>query len=68
MRQKIFKIMIMLFFLPGMALAHTGIGETTGFMHGVGHKSCCLSNSGVGQGHSRQEEKHNHYLENLLSH
>jgi urease accessory protein len=37
MRQKIFKIVVMLFFLPGMALAHTGVGETTGFMHGVGH-------------------------------
>ncbi len=37
MRQKILKIMIMLFFLPGMALAHTGVGDTTGFMHGVGH-------------------------------
>jgi urease accessory protein len=31
------KILIMLFLLPGMALAHTGVGETTGFMHGVAH-------------------------------
>jgi urease accessory protein len=37
MRQKISKILIILFFLPGMALAHTGVGETTGFMHGVAH-------------------------------
>lgn len=37
MRQKILKIVAMFFFLPGMALAHTGVGETTGFMHGVGH-------------------------------
>jgi urease accessory protein len=35
MRQKI--SMIMLFFLPGMVWAHTGVGETTGFMHGIGH-------------------------------
>lgn len=31
------KLMIMFFFLPGIALAHTGVGETTGFMHGFGH-------------------------------
>ncbi len=31
------KIMVMFFFLPGLALAHTGVGETTGFMHGIGH-------------------------------
>jgi urease accessory protein len=37
MRQKIFKIMIMLLFLPGMALAHTGVGETAGLMHGFSH-------------------------------
>lgn len=37
MRKKILKIVIMFFFLPGLALAHTGAGETTGFMHGVGH-------------------------------
>ncbi len=27
----------MLFFLPGIALAHTGVGETTGLMHGFIH-------------------------------
>ena len=37
MSQHITKLVIMLFFLPGMALAHTGVGETTGFMHGFGH-------------------------------
>ncbi len=37
MRQKIVKIIMLLSLLPGMALAHTGVGETTGFMHGVGH-------------------------------
>jgi urease accessory protein len=37
MRQKMSKILGFVFFMPGMALAHTGIGETTGFMHGVGH-------------------------------
>jgi len=37
MRSTIVKIVIMLFLLPGMALAHSGVGETTGFMHGLSH-------------------------------
>ncbi len=37
MRKKIARIIIMLFFLPGIALAHTGVGETTGIMHGFTH-------------------------------
>jgi urease accessory protein len=36
MRQRVFNIVIM-FFLPGIALAHTGVGETTGLMHGFAH-------------------------------
>ncbi|MBN2841688.1 MAG: HupE/UreJ family protein [Sedimentisphaerales bacterium] len=37
MKQIISKLTILFFFLPGIALAHTGIGETTGFMHGFTH-------------------------------
>lgn len=37
MRQRVFNIVIVLFFLPGIAVAHTGVGETTGFMHGFSH-------------------------------
>ncbi len=37
MRQRIFNIIITLFFLPGITLAHTGVGETTGLMHGFSH-------------------------------
>jgi urease accessory protein len=37
MRQRVFNIVIMLFFLPSIALAHTGVGETTGLMHGFIH-------------------------------
>ena len=31
------KTVIIFLFLPGIALAHTGVGETTGFMHGLSH-------------------------------
>lgn len=37
MRQTIAKFLVLFFSLPGIALAHTGVGETTGFMHGFGH-------------------------------
>ena len=37
MRQSISKFVFLLLFLPGVALAHTGVGETTGFMHGFSH-------------------------------
>jgi urease accessory protein len=37
MRQTISKLSLLFFFLPGIALAHTGAGETTGFIHGFGH-------------------------------
>lgn len=37
MRQSISKIAVSLFLLPSIALAHAGIGETSGFMHGFGH-------------------------------
>jgi len=30
-------ILSLLFLLPGVALAHTGAGEATGFMHGLSH-------------------------------
>jgi urease accessory protein len=29
--------MFLLFLMPGIALAHTGVGETIGFTHGLGH-------------------------------
>lgn len=37
MRQTISKLLVLLFLLPGIAFAHTGVGETTGFMHGFSH-------------------------------
>lgn len=37
MKQKISKLLVLFFSLPGVALAHTGVGETVGFMHGLGH-------------------------------
>ncbi|WP_250655469.1 HupE/UreJ family protein [Alkalimarinus coralli] len=37
MKQTISKLLVLLLFLPGIALAHTGVGQTTGFMHGFGH-------------------------------
>ncbi len=37
MSQSISKFAFLLLFLPGVALAHTGVGETTGFIHGVSH-------------------------------
>jgi urease accessory protein len=37
MRQAISRLLFLLLLLPGMALAHTGAGETTGFAHGFGH-------------------------------
>jgi len=37
MRQRVFNTVIMFFFLPGIALAHTGVGETTSFMRGFSH-------------------------------
>ena len=37
MRQTIYKLLVMFFFLPDIAFAHTGVGETTGFMHGFSH-------------------------------
>lgn len=37
MSQSISKFAFLLLFLPGVALAHTGVGETTGFIHGFSH-------------------------------
>ncbi len=37
MKQTISKFLVLFLFLPGIALAHTGIGQSTGFMHGFGH-------------------------------
>ena len=37
MKQIVSKLTILFFFLPVIALAHTGIGETAGFMHGFTH-------------------------------
>ena len=37
MEQTISKLSLLFFFLPGIALAHTGAGQTTGFMYGFGH-------------------------------
>ena len=31
------KILSLLFLLPAVAIAHTGVGETTGFIHGFSH-------------------------------
>lgn len=37
MNPLISKFAFLLLFLPGVAFAHTGVGETTGFMHGFTH-------------------------------
>lgn len=37
MRQSIKKLIVVFFFLPAIAFAHTGVGATTGFMHGFLH-------------------------------
>jgi urease accessory protein len=37
MRQKISKLVFFLLLMPGIALSHTGVGETTGITHGFGH-------------------------------
>jgi len=37
MRKTYISLLVLLFALPSIASAHTGIGETTGFMHGFGH-------------------------------
>jgi urease accessory protein len=37
MRRTISKLSLLFFLLPGIALAHTGAGQTTGFMHGFEH-------------------------------
>lgn len=31
------KVLVLFFVFPGLALAHTGIGQTTGFIQGFGH-------------------------------
>lgn len=36
-KQALLKIFGCFFLLPGVALAHTGIGATTGFLHGLSH-------------------------------
>jgi urease accessory protein len=37
MKQSIAKSLILLLLLPGAAAAHTGVGETIGFIHGFSH-------------------------------
>ncbi len=37
MIQKLSKLLLILFVLPGAVFAHTGVGETTGLAHGFGH-------------------------------
>jgi urease accessory protein len=37
MKQSLSKMLVLSLMFPGLALAHTGVGETTGFMHGFGH-------------------------------
>ena len=37
MRKSVSRIMVALLWFPGIALAHTGIGETSGLMHGLAH-------------------------------
>lgn len=37
MKQAISKLLVLFLFLPSIALAHIGVGQTTGFMHGFGH-------------------------------
>ena len=36
-KQALLKILSLLFLLPAVAIAHTGVGETTGFIHGFSH-------------------------------
>lgn len=37
MRQTVSKLLVLFFLLPGIVFAHTGVGETTGFVHGFTH-------------------------------
>lgn len=37
MNQNRLTLFVLFLFLPEIVLAHTGVGETTGFMHGFGH-------------------------------
>lgn len=37
MKQSISKILVLSLMFPGLAFAHTGVGQTTGFLHGFGH-------------------------------
>lgn len=37
MKQSISKMLVLSLMLPSLAFAHTGVGQTTGFMHGFGH-------------------------------
>lgn len=37
MKQSVSKFFVLLIVFPSLALAHTGVGETTGLMHGFGH-------------------------------
>ncbi len=37
MKKSLLKSLGLLLLFPGIAAAHTGVGETTGFMHGFGH-------------------------------
>jgi urease accessory protein len=37
MKQSLSKLFVLSFMFPGLALAHTGVGDTTGLMHGFGH-------------------------------
>ena len=37
MKQSLSKILVLSLMFPTLAFAHTGVGQTTGFMHGFGH-------------------------------
>lgn len=37
MKYSVSKLLVLLLIFPNLALAHTGVGETTGLMHGFGH-------------------------------
>ncbi|MCF7971015.1 MAG: HupE/UreJ family protein [Methylococcaceae bacterium] len=37
MKQSLSKMLVLSIMFPSLALAHTGVGETTGVMHGFGH-------------------------------
>ncbi|MGI0116623.1 HupE/UreJ family protein [Zooshikella sp. RANM57] len=37
MKQLLIKILLLFFVLPSLALAHTGVGEASGFLHGLSH-------------------------------